>query len=51
MFRLEKEMEVCETCGAFLVVNDAAKRLDAHFEGKQHTGYEKVRNELKRLQV
>ncbi|KAM0682481.1 splicing factor [Mitosporidium daphniae] len=49
MFKMEKEMETCSVCGAFLVVNDIAKRLDAHYEGKQHIGFDKVRKELDRL--
>lgn len=48
---MEKEMETCSVCGAFLVVNDIAKRLDAHYEGKQHIGFDKVRKELDRLKV
>ena len=51
MFKMEKEMETCNVCGAFLVVNDVAKRLDAHYEGKQHIGFDKVRKELDRLKV
>jgi LUC7 N_terminus len=47
----EKEMQVCNVCGSFLVVNDDSKRLETHFEGRQHTGYQKVRDELARLQV
>lgn len=42
-FRLEKRMEVCPTCGAFLIVGDAQKRIDSHFEGRQHTGWARVR--------
>ncbi|KAJ1807012.1 splicing factor, partial [Coemansia sp. RSA 2599] len=32
MFKNEKRLEVCDVCGAFLVPNDASKRLDAHKE-------------------
>ena len=40
--RQEKKMEVCRVCASFLVMNDTQKRLEAHFEGKQHVGYQKV---------
>ncbi|KAJ1854200.1 splicing factor [Coemansia sp. RSA 2703] len=46
MFKNEKRLEVCDICGAFLVPNDASKRLDAHKEGKQHQGYIKIRQAL-----
>lgn len=35
----EKQMEVCEVCGAFLIVGDAQQRIDDHLTGKQHLGY------------
>ncbi|KAK9761789.1 splicing factor, partial [Basidiobolus ranarum] len=46
IFKQEKRMEVCDVCGSFLVTNDTSKRLDAHMEGKQHTGYAKIREAL-----
>ena len=49
MYRLEKRMEVCPTCGAFLIVGDAQKRIEAHYEGRQHTGWAKVRLALETL--
>ncbi|KAF9916188.1 Luc7-like protein 3 [Lobosporangium transversale] len=42
IFRQENKMEVCHVCGAFLVMNDTSNRLDAHLQGKQHTGYQKI---------
>lgn len=45
-YRLEKRMEVCPTCGAFLIVGDAQKRIEAHFEGRQHNGWARVRETL-----
>lgn len=44
--KLKKPMEVCEVCGAILVVNDCSQRLDAHLQGKQHSGYKKIREAL-----
>uniref|UniRef100_A0A182PSB8 Uncharacterized protein n=1 Tax=Anopheles epiroticus TaxID=199890 RepID=A0A182PSB8_9DIPT len=41
----EKQMEVCEVCGAFLIVGDAQQRIDDHLTGKQHLGY--VKNDLR----
>ncbi|KAJ2901117.1 splicing factor [Coemansia aciculifera] len=46
MFKNEKRLEVCDVCGAFLVPNDASKRLDAHKEGKQHQGYIRIQMAL-----
>ncbi|XP_034669392.1 luc7-like protein 3 [Drosophila subobscura] len=40
----EKQMKVCEICGAFLIVGDAQQRIEDHLMGKQHLGYSKVRN-------
>ena len=37
-------MEVCDICGAFLIVGDAQSRIDDHLMGKQHMGYAKLRN-------
>ena len=39
-----KDMEVCEVCGALLVVGDAQQRLDEHIMGKQHMGYARIRS-------
>ncbi|XP_046405833.1 luc7-like protein 3 [Ischnura elegans] len=39
----EKQMEVCDVCGAFLIVGDAQQRIDDHLTGKQHVGYAKLK--------
>jgi predicted ATP-dependent protease len=39
----QKAMEVCDTCGAFLIVGDAQQRIDDHLMGKQHIGYARLR--------
>lgn len=36
-------MEVCEVCGAFLIVGDAQQRIDDHLMGKQHVGYARLK--------
>ncbi|XP_076459562.1 luc7-like protein 3 [Babylonia areolata] len=43
-----KQMEVCEVCGAFLIVDDAPQRQDEHLTGKQHAGYARVRDEIEK---
>jgi LUC7 N_terminus len=42
----EKQMEVCETCGAFLIIGDAQSRIDDHLMGKQHIGFTRLRKAL-----
>ena len=42
----EKQMEVCEVCGAFLIVGDAQQRIDDHLTGKQHLGYTRLRKAI-----
>lgn len=39
----EKQMQVCDVCGAFLVVNDIQQRVDDHLMGKQHVGFKKLK--------
>ncbi len=48
---LEKQMEVCKVCGAFLIVGDAPARLDDHMQGKQHVGYQKLRSAVDEITV
>lgn len=50
-YRLEKRMEVCQTCGAFLIIGDAQKRIEAHFEGRQHNGWARIREALAELKA
>ncbi|XP_014257147.1 luc7-like protein 3 [Cimex lectularius] len=45
----EKQMEVCEVCGAFLIVGDAQSRIDDHLMGKQHVGYARLRASLEEI--
>ncbi|KAD6796367.1 hypothetical protein R6Q59_019844 [Mikania micrantha] len=42
----EKKMALCETCGSFLIANDALERTQSHVTGKQHIGYGLVRDFL-----
>jgi hypothetical protein len=47
----QKQMEVCEVCGSFLIVNDAQSRIEEHIQGKQHNGYAKLRKALEEIKV
>ncbi|CAO3629950.1 unnamed protein product [Mucor hiemalis] len=47
--KAEKRMEVCDVCGAFLVTNDSSDRLEAHYQGKQHQGYLKIRETIDQM--
>lgn len=47
----EKQMEVCEVCGAFLIIGDAQARVDDHLMGKQHMGYAKIKSTVEELKV
>ena len=47
----EKQLEVCQTCGAFLIVGDAQQRIDDHLAGKQHGGYARIKETLKEEEV
>jgi hypothetical protein len=42
----QKQMEVCNVCGSFLIINDAQSRVEEHASGKQHSGYAKLRQAL-----
>lgn len=49
LHKLDKRMEVCTVCGAFLVMNDAPRRIGAHFDGRQHSGWVKLRETVESL--
>lgn len=51
MLAQEKKMALCETCGSFLVANDAAERTQSHVTGKQHIGYGMVRDFITEFKV
>lgn len=51
MLTQEKKMALCETCGSFLVANDAAERTQSHVTGKQHIGYGMVRDFISEFKV
>lgn len=47
----QKQMEVCNVCGSFLIINDAQSRIEEHISGKQHMGYAKLRQALEDIRV
>lgn len=46
---MAKQMKVCDICGAMQATNDTEKRNQTHLEGKVHTGFLKLREELQKL--
>ena len=47
----EKQMQVCDICGSFLIVGDAQQRIDDHLTGKMHMGYAKLRDAIDEMRV
>ena len=47
----QKQMEVCDVCGSFLIINDSMSRIEEHNNGKQHQGYAKLRAALEEIRV
>ena len=45
----DRNMKVCEVCGALQSVADTDSRLQMHLEGKMHQGYLKIREKLQEL--
>jgi hypothetical protein len=44
-----KKLRVCDVCGSFLSVFDSDKRLADHFLGKQHLGYQMMRDAIEAI--
>jgi RNA-binding protein Luc7-like 2 len=40
----DRNMKVCEICGALQIATDTESRLQMHLEGKLHQGYQKIRD-------
>jgi len=45
----QKQMKICEVCGAKQAINDVEKRNLTHLDGKLHKGFETIRKEIERL--
>ncbi|ETW28131.1 hypothetical protein PFFCH_04482 [Plasmodium falciparum FCH/4] len=41
--------KVCEICGAMQAVGDMVQRFENHINGKQHLGFDKIRNTFNKL--
>ncbi|EYC28232.1 hypothetical protein Y032_0008g54 [Ancylostoma ceylanicum] len=55
-----KQMQVCQVCGCFMLTNDAQSRIDDHLSGKLHIAYTRIKEQIdfmmkakeeKRLQI
>ena len=46
----DKSFDVCPVCSAKLIVNDTTNRTGIHIDGKQHQGYQKIRDHFNYLQ-
>jgi hypothetical protein len=51
LVRMERKMELCPTCGSFLIVNDTPARVQAHYQGRQHNGWVQLRAALERCKA
>ncbi|KAI6654522.1 hypothetical protein LOD99_918 [Oopsacas minuta] len=47
----ERRLELCQVCGAFLIVNDTPRRINDHMTGKMHMGYARIRNTVTELKI
>jgi RNA-binding protein Luc7-like 2 len=47
----DKKLRVCDVCGSMLSIFDSDKRLTDHFLGKQHIGYQFLREQLEAVRV
>eukprot|EP01034_Spumella_vulgaris_P024586 gene24586-30952_t len=47
----DKKLRVCDVCGSFLSLYDSDKRLTDHFMGKQHIGFQFMRDSLEAIRL
>jgi len=47
----KNRFQICEICGVFQAVDDAEDRIARHFEGKQHKGFDVIRQKIKELEA
>jgi hypothetical protein len=45
----QKQMKLCEVCGAMQSINDMEKRNLSHLDGKLHVGFAKLRKEIENM--
>ncbi|KAJ1345804.1 hypothetical protein KIN20_000422 [Parelaphostrongylus tenuis] len=41
-----KQMQVCQVCGCFMLTNDAQSRIDDHLSGKLHIAYTRIKAQI-----
>ncbi|KIH65031.1 hypothetical protein ANCDUO_04647 [Ancylostoma duodenale] len=41
-----KQMQVCQVCGCFMLTNDAQSRIDDHLSGKLHIAYTRIKEQI-----
>ncbi|KAK6057324.1 hypothetical protein COOONC_05159 [Cooperia oncophora] len=41
-----KQMQVCQVCGCFMLTNDAQSRIDDHLSGKLHIAYTRIKDQI-----
>lgn len=46
-----KKLRVCDVCGSFLSIFDSDKRLSDHFLGKQHIGFQYMRDAIESIRA
>ncbi|CAI5445548.1 unnamed protein product [Caenorhabditis angaria] len=44
-----RQMQVCQVCGCFMLQNDAQQRIDDHITGKLHIAYQTILDNIERL--
>ena len=47
----KNRFQICEVCGVFQAVDGAEDRIARHFEGKQHKGFDIIRQKIKELEA
>ena len=45
----QKQMKLCDVCGAMQSINDMEKRNLSHLDGKLHVGFAKMRKEIENM--
>uniref|UniRef100_A0A1I7UK53 Luc7-like protein 3 n=1 Tax=Caenorhabditis tropicalis TaxID=1561998 RepID=A0A1I7UK53_9PELO len=45
-----RQMQVCQICGCFMLQNDAPQRVDDHLTGKLHIAYQLIADTIKNLE-
>lgn len=46
-----RQMQVCQICGCFMLQNDAPQRVDDHLTGKLHIAYQLIADTIKKMEA